>query len=78
MPDVLMAKKYGVRDPPGIVLFRRGRHIKYEDDLEDEEEMLDWLTAPENMILKDQIEVVNRKMLERMRENTPHLAVLFC
>lgn len=40
--------------------------------------MLDWLTAPENMILRDQIEVVNRKMLDRMRENTDHLAVLFC
>lgn len=40
--------------------------------------VLDWLTAPENMILRDQIEVVNRKMLDRMRETTEHLAVMFC
>lgn len=39
--------------------------------------MLDWLTAPENMILRDQIEVVNRKMLDRMKETTDHLSVLF-
>ncbi|ODM96284.1 putative protein disulfide-isomerase C1F5.02, partial [Orchesella cincta] len=72
MPDVLMAKKYGIRDH--LVLYYS---VEYDDDLEDEEEMLDWLTSPENMILKDQIEVVNRKMLDRMRENTAHLAVLF-
>ena len=35
--------------------YRRGRHIKYDDDMEDAEEMLDWLTAPENMILNDQV-----------------------
>jgi hypothetical protein len=55
MDDQLMGKKFGIRELPGLVLFRRGRHIKYEDDLEDEEEMLDWLTAPENMILRDQV-----------------------
>lgn len=38
MCDHLMAKRYGVKELPGLVLFRRGRHIKYEDDLEDEEE----------------------------------------
>ncbi|CAG7689960.1 unnamed protein product [Allacma fusca] len=77
MSDPIIAKKYGIRNLPGLALFRKGHHIIYEDDLEDEEEMLDWLTAPENMILKDQIEVVNRKMLDRMRETTDHLAVLF-
>ncbi|XP_021959977.1 uncharacterized protein LOC110855885 isoform X3 [Folsomia candida] len=77
MNDALMAKRFGVKELPGLVLFRRGRHIRYDDDLDDEEEMLDWLTAPENMILRDQIEVVNRKMLDRMRETTEHLATMF-
>lgn len=33
-----MGKRFGVKELPGLILFRRGRHIKYEDDLEDEEE----------------------------------------
>lgn len=38
MQDALMAKRFGVKELPGLILFRKGRHIKYEDDLEDEEE----------------------------------------
>ena len=78
MNDNIIAKKFNVREPPGLILFRRGRHLKYDEDLEDEEEMLgrtrpnnvkrlvyinifvlssDWLTAPENMILNDQVKL---------------------
>lgn len=44
----------------------------------DEEDVLDWLTAPENMELNDAIEKVNRKMFERIRQTTDYLAVFFC
>lgn len=47
-------------------------------DLYDEEDVLDWLTAPENMELNDAIEKVNRKMFERIRQTTDYLAVFFC
>ena len=47
-------------------------------DLYDEEDVLDWLTSPENMELNDAIEKVNRKMFERIRQATDYLAVFFC
>ncbi|CAG2115189.1 unnamed protein product, partial [Medioppia subpectinata] len=75
--DPLIAKKYGVREPPGLVFFRRGRPIKYEGDLFDEEEALEWLTRPENMELSDAIEKVNRRMFERLLSRSIYLAVLF-
>ena len=68
MRDRLMAKKYGYRDPPGITYFRKGKPIKYDGDIDDEEEILDWLTDPENMELTDHIERVNRKMFEKIRQ----------
>ncbi|XP_054164277.1 uncharacterized protein LOC128961959 isoform X2 [Oppia nitens] len=75
--DQLIAKKYGIRQPPGLVFFRRGKHIKFEGNLFDEEEILEWLTRPENMELSDAIEKVNKRMFERMLTRTVYLAVLF-
>lgn len=75
--DPLIAKKYRIRNPPGLVFFRRGRHIKYEGDLLDEEEVLEWLTKPENMEMSDAIEKVNKRMFERILSRTEYLAVLF-
>ena len=43
----------------------------------DEEEMLDWLTDPNVMAVSDQIEKVNRKMFEKLRERNDNLAVFF-
>lgn len=76
--DPLMAKKYGHRDPPGLGLFRKGNYIKYDGDEFDEEEMLDWLTDPNVMEVSDQIEKVNRKMLDKLLKRNEHLAVMFC
>ena len=75
--DNLIAKKYGVRDPPGLVFFRRGSPIKYPGDLFDEVEVLEWLTRPENMESRDAIERVNRRMFERLVAKNNYLAVLF-
>ncbi|XP_008201424.1 uncharacterized protein hlk isoform X7 [Tribolium castaneum] len=75
MRDRLMAKKYGFRDPPGITYFRKGKPIKYDGDIDDEEEILDWLTDPENMELTDHIERVNRKMFEKIRQRSDYVAV---
>lgn len=76
--DRLMAKKYGYRKPPGLTYFRKTKPLNYDGDIDDEEELLDWLTNPENMEMMDQIEQVNRKMFHKIRQNTDHLAVFFC
>lgn len=78
MKDRLMAKKYGYRNPPGITYFRKGKPINYDGDIDDEEEILDWLTSPENMEMTESIEKVNRKMFEKIRKTSDYLAVFFC
>ncbi|XP_061710948.1 uncharacterized protein LOC133520506 isoform X8 [Cydia pomonella] len=75
--DRLMAKKYGFRNPPGITYFRKGKYINYDGDMDDEEEILDWLTNPENMELTDHIEKVNRKMFQKIRQTSDYVAVFF-
>ncbi|KAK1134834.1 hypothetical protein K0M31_007603 [Melipona bicolor] len=77
MKDRLMAKKYGYRNPPGITYFRKGKNINYDGDIDDEEEILDWLTNPENMELTDHIERINKKMFQKIRQTTDYLAVFF-
>ncbi|CAH0703031.1 unnamed protein product [Spodoptera exigua] len=75
--DRLMAKKYGFRNPPGITYFRKTKAINYDGDIDDEEEILDWLTNPENMELTDHIEKVNRKMFQKIRQTSDYVAVFF-
>ncbi|XP_018356347.1 PREDICTED: uncharacterized protein LOC108756796 isoform X4 [Trachymyrmex septentrionalis] len=77
MKDRLVAKKYGFRNPPGITYFRKGKSINYDGDIDDEEEILDWLTNPENMELTDHIERINKKMFQKVRQTTDYLAVFF-
>ncbi|KAL3277969.1 hypothetical protein HHI36_013309 [Cryptolaemus montrouzieri] len=73
--DRLMAKKYGFRNPPGITYFKKGKTMNYDGDIDDEEEVLDWLTDPENMELTDHIEKVNKKMFEKIRQRSDYVAV---
>ncbi|KAI1286795.1 Protein disulfide-isomerase A5 [Halotydeus destructor] len=75
--DNLIAKKYGIRNPPGLVFFRRGKAVKYDGDMLDEIEVLEWLTRPENMESSDAIERVNRRMFERLMCKLNYMAVLF-
>ena len=44
----------------------------------DEEEVLDWLTDPDQLETSDHIERINRKMFERVLQRSDFLAVLFC
>ncbi|XP_058832623.1 uncharacterized protein LOC131690704 isoform X2 [Topomyia yanbarensis] len=75
--DRLMAKKFGFRNPPGVTYFRKGKAINYDGDIDDEEELLDWLTNPQNMEMTDHIEKVNRKMFQKIRQASDYLAVFF-
>ena len=76
--DPLMSKKYGHRNPPGLGFFRKGNYIKFDGDLFDDEEMLDWLTDPNTMEISDQIEKVNKKMFEKLISRNEFLTVFFC
>lgn len=78
LEDTLMAKKYGHRTPPGLGYFRQGNYVKYDGDLFDDEEILDWLTDPNVMEISDQIEKVNTKMFEKLKSRNENLAVIFC
>jgi hypothetical protein len=50
----------------------------FSGDIDDDEEILDWLTDPENMELTDHIERVNRKMFQKIRQTSDYIAVFFC
>ncbi|XP_050440891.1 uncharacterized protein LOC126845910 isoform X3 [Adelges cooleyi] len=75
--DRLMAKKHGFRSPPGITYFRKAKYINYDGDIDDDEEILDWLTDPSNMELTEHIEKVNRKMFSKIRQTSENVAVFF-
>lgn len=55
-----------------------GKYINYDGDIDDEEEVLDWLTLPDNMEMTDHIEQVNRKMFQKIRQTSDYLAVFMC
>ncbi|XP_055930888.1 uncharacterized protein LOC129961093 [Argiope bruennichi] len=77
MSDKFMAKKHGIKNPPGLVFFRNGKPIKYPGKLKDEEEVLEWLISPENMAVSDIIEKVNKRMFERVLKRFDYVAVFF-
>jgi len=78
LKDALISKKYGHRMLPGLGFFRKGNYVKFEGDLLDEEEVLDWLTDPNIMEISDQIEKVNKKMFEKLILRNENLVVFFC
>jgi len=75
--DPLISKKYGHREYPGIGFFRKGNYVKFEGDMLDEEEILDWLTDPNIMEITDQIEKINKKMFEKLKLRNDNLVVYF-
>ncbi|GFQ72443.1 thioredoxin domain-containing protein [Trichonephila clavata] len=77
MSDKVMAKKHGIKNPPGLVFFRNGKPIKYPGKMMDEEEVLEWLTSPENMAVSDVIEKVNKKMFDKILQRFDYVAVYF-
>ena len=47
-------------------------------DLKNEQSVLEWLVDDDNRELDDEIEAVNYRMLDRLMETSPFLAVFFC
>lgn len=47
-------------------------------DIEDEDEVLSWLTDENTLEIPGKIEEVNSKMLEKILEENDHVVVFFC
>jgi len=72
------ASEFGIMQTPAMVYFRRGTALIFEGDLMDSAQILNWLTSNEAFELKDEIEQVNRRMLEKLLDDNDFVAVYFC
>lgn len=72
------AKKYGIVNTPSLVYFRKKIPLVYDGDLTNEEKILQWLTSQDVFEIKNEIEEVNRKMLDKLLNENEFLSVFFC
>lgn len=73
--DVKAAKAFGIDDVPAIVYFEKQIPNVYDGDIENEDEILEWLV---DQLEKDEIEDVTDEMLDRLIKEGKNMAVLFC
>lgn len=72
------AAKYNIVNIPSLVYFRKQTPMFYDGDLHQVDRVLQWLTSQEVFELKNEIEEVNRKMLDKLLDENEFLAVYFC
>lgn len=58
--------------------FRKQVPMLYDGDLHQHDRILTWLTSQDVFEIKNEIEEVNRKMLDKLLEENEFLAVYFC
>ena len=77
--DLTLAKnKYKIKKFPCLVLFQdEDDFIIFEGDLEDEEEVLEWVTSIDTLDNPDEIEILNEKGLNRLLDKSEFTVVLF-
>lgn len=62
-----------------LFFFRRKQvPMLYDGDLHQHDRILSWLTSQDVFEIKNEIEEVNRKMLDKLLEENEFLAVYFC
>lgn len=76
--DTALAKKYNIKSFPQLVFFRNRDPLFYKGDLDDEDEVLAWLTDEDTLEIPGKIEEVNSKMLEKILSENDHIVVFFC
>lgn len=76
--DTVMAKKLNIKHLPQLVFFRNRDPLFYGGDLEDEDEVLSWLTDENTLEIPGKIEEVNSKLLERILSENDYVVVFFC
>lgn len=50
----------------------------YDGDMHDHQRVMNWLTSQDVFEIKNEIEEVNRKMLNKLLDENEFLAVFFC
>ena len=76
--DQRAVDKWDVHTVPQLAFFRKKEPIFYDGDLMDEVKVLEWLTSDEIFELKDEIEEVNKKMLDKLLNENDYVTVYFC
>ncbi|XP_014213964.2 uncharacterized protein LOC106643376 [Copidosoma floridanum] len=71
------AEKYGILNVPSLVYLRKKTPLVYDGDLTQEDKVLQWLTSQDVFEIKNEIEEVNKKMLDKLLDENEFLAVFF-
>lgn len=71
------AKKYDVVNIPSLVYFRKQVPVLYDGDLHQHDKIITWLTSQDVFEIKNEIEEVNRKMLDKLLEENEFITVFF-
>jgi len=75
--DKRAAKTYGIRNFPALTLFKGGDPIPYEGELDDEDQILDFLQGDEEARIQGKIQDVTTSQLEALVEEESYVAVFF-
>lgn len=70
--------KFNIINIPSLVYFRKRVPMLYDGDLHHGDKILQWLTSQDVFEIKNEIEEVNRKMLDKLLEENEFIAVYFC
>lgn len=76
--DISIAKKYGIKHFPTLAFFRNKDPLIYTGDLDDEDEVLSWITDEDTLEIPGKIEEVNARMLENILDENDYVVVFFC
>lgn len=60
-----------------LILKANDARFSFKGDLDDEDELLKWLTSEDTLDIPDTIEQINQKMLSKLIENNDFVVVLF-
>lgn len=71
-------EKFEVINIPSLVYFRKKAPLLFDGDLYQSDKILAWLTSQDIFEIKNEIEDVNRKMLDKLLDENDFLSVFFC
>ena len=69
--------KHQIAQFPAIVLYRNGNPLKFEGNIEEEEEVLLWISDSNNLKISGAMEEVNELLLAYLYKNEENLIVFF-
>ncbi|KAM8714414.1 hypothetical protein ACLKA7_014531 [Drosophila subpalustris] len=76
--DPQLAKRYSIKTFPALVYFRKQVPVLYDGDMHQHDKVITWLTSQDVFEIKNEIEEVNRKMLDKLLEENEFISVFFC